>query len=232
MLTVELPMDNIPKEVLERVSPETLKVLMLINPAFLLIIALLLGTALYDKVGLKVPSISNLLKIESSEITFFMQLKSGILFGLIAGTLITLVALIFQSSIPQEFVDIASQIKVTPFARFAYGGLTEELLMRFGFMTLMVFIVFKISKSLNPSTYWIGIVLAALLFAIGHLPVVFSAVEHPTLALLTYIIVGNSLAGLFFGWLYWKKGLEAAFIAHMFAHVAMMAGEMIFGLKG
>lgn len=74
---------------------------------------------------------------------------------------------------------------------------------------------------------WIGIVLAALLFAVGHFPVVFSSVKNPTISLLTYVLTGNTIGGVFFGWLYWKKGLEAAFIGHIFAHVAMLMGEQV-----
>jgi hypothetical protein len=56
----------------------------------------------------------------------------------------------------------------------------------------------------------------------------FNAVQNPTILLLTYVLIGNSIAGLFFSWLYWKKGLEAAFIGHIFAHVAMIIGEQVF----
>ena len=155
---------------------------------------------------------------------------NGILMGLVTGVLTTIFGLIFKSSIPQEFIEIGNKIKITIIARFAYGGLTEELLMRFGFMTLVVWLIFKITKSLNNATYWIGIVLASILFAVGHFPVVFNTIPNPTIALLTYVLIGNSIAGLFFGWLYWKKGLESAFVAHICAHVAMLIGENIFNL--
>ena len=123
---------------------------------------------------------------------------------------------------------MGEKIKITILARFTYGGLTEELLMRYGFMTLIVWIIYKITKKLNSITYWTGIILAAALFALGHFPIAFSAVSDPSVSLLSYILIGNSLAGIFFGWLYWKKGLEAAFIGHIFAHVAMLAGEQLF----
>jgi membrane protease YdiL (CAAX protease family) len=45
--------------------------------------------------------------------------------------------------------------------------------------------------------------------------------------MIAYVIIGNSVGGLVFGWLYWKKGLESAFIAHIFAHVAMVIIEKI-----
>ena len=231
MLTVTISLDSIPKQVTDEFSPQALQFLILINPTILLLIAVIIGTVLYDKVGLTVPTISSFLKIEKSNITFLEQLKFGISLGLITGILTTLVGLIFKSSIPQEFIELGNKIKITTLARFGYGGFTEELLMRFGFMTLVVWMVFKITKQLNHKTYWIGIILAALLFSFGHFPVVYGVVKHPAFSLLAYILIGNSIAGIFFGWLYWKKGLEAAFIGHIFAHLAMMVGEQIFQLE-
>jgi hypothetical protein len=228
MLTVAIPLESLPKEVLDKIPPQSLKYLVLVNPTILLIIAVVVGTMLYDKVGFSVPTISSILKIEQPGIRFIEQVKFGILFGLLAGILTTIIGIIFNSSLPQEFIELKNKIKITTVARLLYGGLTEELLMRFGFMTLVVWLIFRITKNLNRSTYWTGIFTASILFAIGHFPVVFNSVENPTISLLTYVLIGNSIAGLFFGWLYWKKGLETAFIAHIFAHVAMIIGEQIF----
>lgn len=230
MLTVTIPLGNLPKQITDKFTPETIKLLTLINPTMLLLFAVIIGTVLFDKVKLTVPTITNLLKSEKGQIIFLEQLKFGIILGLITGILTTTVGLIFKSSLPQEFIELGEKIKITTIARFAYGGLTEELLLRFGFMTLIVWIVFKITKQLNSNTYWTGIFLASILFAVGHLPVAFTAVDSPSFSLLSYILIGNSIAGIFFGWLYWKKGLEAAFIGHIFAHVAMLAGEQLFQL--
>ncbi|MDB4228189.1 CPBP family glutamic-type intramembrane protease [Flavobacteriaceae bacterium] len=41
-------------------------------------------------------------------------------------------------------------------------------------------------------------------------------------------MLGNSVGGIIFGWIYWKKGLESAMIAHIFAHILMILGESIF----
>ena len=231
MLTVNIPLDSLPKAATERFTAQELKLILLINPLFLTIIGVLIGTALHDKVNLKIPSIKSLLKIESPEISFKEQVKSGIIFGVISGTIITLIATFFQSFLPAEFIALGSKMDITPAARLLYGGITEELLMRYGFMTLVVWIVFKISKNLNNTTYIIGILLSSLLFAAGHLPIVIGAVASPSVMLIAYIILGNAAAGILFGYQYWKKGLEAAMIAHMFAHLTMMLSEKILHLS-
>lgn len=221
MLTVKLPIDSLPKDLIH-LSPIAIKALSLANPTILLLIAIAGGTALYNKVKLTVPTISALLKIESSQIKFTEQLKSGITLGLLSGILIIFVSFISNLIIPDEFEALNKNIDITLLARFLYGGFTEELLLRFGFMTFVVWCISKIMGRLNTPIYWIGIILSTILFAIGHFPIVFSTIAHPSIILLTYILIGNSIPGLVCGWLYWKKGLEAAFIAHVFAHVAMV----------
>lgn len=231
MLTVQIPLGDLPKAVTDRFTPQEIQLLTLINPLLLMVIGILIGTALHDKVNLKIPTIKALLKTEVPLISFGEQLKAGITFGIVAGLLITVIAAFFQSFLPAEFIALGSKMQITTAARLLYGGLTEELLMRYGFMTLVVWIVFKISKNLNNSTYYTGIFMSSLLFAVGHLPVVFNSVSDPSVMLISYIILGNATAGILFGWLYWKKGLEAAMIAHMMAHVIMIAGENLLNLQ-
>ena len=97
--------------------------------------------------------------------------------------------------------------------RFLYDGITEEILMRFGLMTFLVWLVSKIIKKTNDASYCAGILISSLLFAVGHFPVAFQAVNNPSADLLSYILIGNSVGGFIFGWLFWEKGLEASFVA-------------------
>ncbi len=222
MLTVRLPLGDLPEEIAQ-LPPFTIKLLTLVQPIIFLSIAVVVGTALYDKVSLTVPTISSLLKIEHPKISFVQQIKYGVLFGLLAGILIVFVAFIFEMLLPEEFKVLASKVELTLLARLGYGGIVEELLLRFGFMTFVVWVASKLTKNLNGTTYWIGIILSTILFAIGHFPVVYASVSQPSFLLLTYILIGNSVGGLILGWLYWQKGLETAIIAHAFAHVAMVS---------
>jgi len=222
LLTVSLPIGDLPDEIAQ-LPPVVINLLMLINPAILLLISVLVGIALFDKVNLTVPVISGLLEKKWQPTIFKQQLKYGVLLGLLAGALIMLIAYIYGFFVAEELEMLASDIELTLIARLLYGGITEELLLRFGFMTLVVWIFFKLAKRLNNSAYWTGIVIASILFAVGHFPVVFSSLSNPSLLLLSYILIANAVGGLIFGWLYWKKGLESAIIAHAFAHVAMLS---------
>lgn len=52
-----------------------------------------------------------------------------------------------------------------------YGGIIEEVLLRYGLMSLIIWIASRMMKSGdNDGIYITGIVIAALIFAAGHLP--------------------------------------------------------------
>lgn len=230
ILTMELPLpEEAKKRILEKVSPEQLKWILLVNPALMVLLAVLLGTAFFEQAGLKVPLLTSLLLREKPVISARSIVVYGVTGGVVAGLLIVLITLFFQPILPQAFLELGAKVKPTVVARFLYGGLTEEILMRYGLMTFFVWLFIKLFKSTSPQVYQAGLLITALLFAVGHFPVAYQAVGTPSAGLLTYLVLGNAVGGLIFGWLYWKKGLEAACIAHIMAHVVLLLGEPLSG---
>ncbi len=227
ILTGQLPLDNIPTEVLEQFSETAIKLLSLVNPTILLIISVVLGSLLYDKVDLQLPTLEKLLTGKDSKSIFISQLVYGVFGGVVAGIVLLIISLLFAPSLPVEFVSLGEKLKPTLLMRILYGGITEEILLRFGLMTLLVWVVYKVWKTLHAGVYWTGIVFSSIIFAIGHLPIAFLAVPDPSPGLMLYILLGNSLGGIVFGWLYWKKGLESSMLAHMFTHLVLMTGEQV-----
>lgn len=229
MLTMEIPLPKELTDLLENsMTHEQMKLLILINPTIMLVFSVILGSLFYKKAEFKIPLLEKLLRINDSETDWKSFLKTSLIGGGITGILLSISGLIATSFFTQEMDTLSNAVVPSVWSRLLYGGLTEEILMRFGLMTITVSIIRGITKKANTSIYWTGIMLATLLFAIGHLPVVFSSLPEPSIGLLTYVIIGNSIGGIIFGWLYWKKGLESAFIAHMIAHVVMMLVESLF----
>jgi hypothetical protein len=229
MLTVDFPMPEEMQSILEeKFTPSQIQWLILINPTIIMLIAVIVGTLLYQKVNLSVPILEKMVGLKEDSPQNREILIYGILGGLLTGIVLTTLGLLGRGLVPSEFEQLGEALQITLAARFLYGGITEEILMRFGLMTLLVWIAAKIFTGIKPSVYWAGIILAALLFALGHFPIVFQSIDNPSSIMLAYVLIGNSLGGLVFGWLYWKKGLESAFLAHVFAHVAMVILEKIF----
>ena len=105
-----------------------------------------------------------------------------------------------------------------------YGGIIEELMLRLFLMSLLIWIGWKLfakSKDSGAIPSWIylgGIVVAAILFGLGHLPATAQAVELTTPIVIRAIVL-NGVGGIGFGYLYWKFGLSHAMYAHMLTHI-------------
>lgn len=214
-------------------SPIVFKLLNLITPTFLLSIAVLTGVNLAPKVGLSAPFAEAL----ANGAPLLSAIKPQVIPGLIGGAWgrvgISALALFWRSSLPIDFVAQSENLsKQTPLlTRILYGGITEEIIMRWGLMTLLVWGEWRVFQqargSPHPVYVAIAISISALVFGLAHLPLAFALSSEVTTSLVAYIIVGNTYFGLIAGYLYWRQGLEAATIAHITFHLAIEIIEQI-----
>lgn len=106
------------------------------------------------------------------------------------------------------------------------GGTYEEILLRFGAMTLVVWTLWRLRPGPDgmpqPWIVWTGVIVTAALFALGHLPAT-AQLTALTPAVIVWALVLNGLPGVLFGWLYWKRDLLAAMVAHFGADVVIVA---------
>lgn len=91
----------------------------------------------------------------------------------------------------------------------------EEILIRFGLMTLLAWIFYKIFEKKNIWIFGSAIIISSIIFGVGHLPVMKLLVWDLTTIIIFYTIFGNFIPGLIFGFLYYKNGLEWAMITHI-----------------
>ncbi|ALK98920.1 hypothetical protein AB595_01350 [Massilia sp. WF1] len=105
-----------------------------------------------------------------------------------------------------------------------YGGITEELLCRLFLMSLLVWLLRKLSarKEATPAGWMIrtGIVGAAVVFGLGHLPAA-AGVWPLSFVVVARTMLLNVLGGIPFGFLYWRRGLEHAMAAHFCADLVL-----------
>lgn len=221
----------LPKDVEIPEFTPALKLLSLIQPAVIMSVMVLIGVGLAGKVGLHAPAA----EAAAGDGKFWPALKPQIVPGIIGGVgggiaivLISLAARQFLS--PDTTARITKLGALLPIpTRLLYGGVTEELLLRWGLMTLLVWAAWRLlnkGQDKPQSGYFIGaIFISAFIFGIGHLPIALMIIPEPTLALILLVIIANSVFGLIAGWLYWKKGLESAIIAHMLCHITMLTAS-------
>lgn len=213
-----------------------LVLLSLINPLVLLAVAVLVGLLTAPKVGL----VSYLYLLvngkwtEKTAESFKKAVPAGILWAVAVASLLFLLELALQPYLPEALqISAGSRNLMGTIGGISYGGITEELLLRWGMMSLFVWVLWKLfQRSRNtPSSaiFWISILASAFLFAIGHLGA--TALVAPLTAVVwARMLLLNGIAGVVFGWLYWRKGLEIAMISHAFFHITASVITAIWSL--
>ena len=107
-------------------------------------------------------------------------------------------------------------------ATMTYGAVIEEVMLRLFWMSLIAFVLHKLfGKKHDKPTVAILIianVIAALLFAAGHLPATAQLMGLTPMIIVRCFLLNGGL-GLLFGWLYRKYGLRYSMIAHGGCHL-------------
>lgn len=198
----------------------------IIQNTILFSVAIFIGLLLAKKVGLGLPVLEGWL--EGREVKSYLKsiLLISIGLGILAGFLI--IGLDYLFSYAGVTLNV-TQASINPpawqgFLASFYGGINEEILLRLFLMTLLVWIFFKIKKTSEGTPtntgIWLAIILAAILFGIGHIPAVMTITSITPMVIIRTIVL-NAVGGIIFGWLYWKKGLESAMISHFSADIVL-----------
>lgn len=150
----------------------------------------------------------------------------SILLGVSVGLLILAADYFFQfQQVQPNFFTIEPVAIWKGFLASFYGGVAEEILLRFFLVSMIVFLLTKIcrktSKRSTRIIFMTAITISALLFGAGHLPVV---AMNSTLDLMTVlrVILVNSIGGIVFGMIFWKRGLPAAMVSHFSADLVLL----------
>lgn len=166
--------------------------------------------------------------------TKFPEMRSIIAAVMIGGASSLIITLsekfIFMKYLPAGF-DTFSFSPLYLAAAVLYGGIVEEVLLRLGLMTFILWLLTRGNKAkieengsagakrtITASQAWIAIAISSLLFALGHLPAT-AQMMGLSVPIVVRSLLLNGIAGFGFGWLYWKKGLLYAMLAHMMAHL-------------
>jgi hypothetical protein len=152
--------------------------------------------------------------------TVWQSIVAGLV---VAGTVILLDSLLFAGASLPRIRSLAEEPFWFRLAIVIYSPLAEELVYRFIIMALLAWVayvlLFRVYHDALPPALWTGILGAATLFGLAHVGNAPNA-PHPFLRAITL----NGLAGIVFGWLYWKRGFEAAVLAHFTADALIYLG--------
>lgn len=117
-------------------------------------------------------------------------------------------------------------------ASVLYGGIIEEVMMRLFMMSLLTWLIWKLflrKYEAAPAGAAIAAnVIAALLFAAGHLPATVITFGTLTPVILVRCFLLNGSFGLLFGWLYRRYGIQYAMLSHALLHIISKTVWLIF----
>ena len=188
-------------------------------------IFIFVGLFLGKKTGLGAPIIEDWLK----RWPLREKIKSLLFYSIVLGILVGISIFVLDRVVFAVFIEPITTYQSKPplWQRFLlsfYGGINEEIAMRLFLMTLIVWISTKIRKVKDniPAdlTFWFAIILTSILFGLGHLPMTAQFMKITTVVVLRALIL-NGIAGIVFGWIYWKKGLLLAIISHFSADIVL-----------
>ena len=223
----------IPVDVNAKLPPLYILVpLQVLQSAIFLGLLTLAGLFFANRTGLGAPIIEAWLDGENVWGRLKPVLLPSILVGII-GTLVILglEVLVFQPAMNRESPAAAAALSLwyQPPAWMGllasfFGGIAEEIQVRLFALSLLVWLasfIFKTPEGRPSATaFWVANLLAAVLFGLGHLPLT-SMLAPLTPLIVTRAVVLNGLLGLAFGYLYWKRGLQSAMIAHFSADLLL-----------
>lgn len=194
-------------------APAQLRLLILVQPAILSLLAVVVGWRTSGRTGLGLP----LLEGGLGRVTTGGLAAAGTV-ALVGAATLLLYAWLTSQVVVMEGAEAISTSLAT---RLLYGGITEEVLLRWGMMGLFAWLLIRVTRRPAGRTrdlIVIANVMAAVLFAVGHFPAL-SLVPgaEPVHYLLSF--VANAGLGVLFGWTFARHGLEYAILAHGGTHL-------------
>lgn len=227
---LSLLLQPVPSALLEKapelaaMPPFAIKAVMLINPLVLLIGAVLLGAVLAHRVGLR-----SLLAGTATAHPWPRTLARAAVLGLLLGCLLAGLDHLLKPHLGSAWQSLVANTPTstsTLAIGLLYGGITEEVLLRWGLMSLLAWCLLKLlGPNRQPLALGCAVLISALLFGAAHLPVLAMQTElTPFLIARTMLL--NTIAGVLYGWLFMRHYLEAAMVAHTTTHLGMLAGRL------
>ena len=187
------------------------------------IVAVCAAAGIYfgPKVGITDPFLEGLSRGDADWLLFVRQLWIGAIAGIVCsiGWMACYYGFI-RSRIDRETIRISEGLrqKLGLPARVTSGGITEEIVFRWGLLSFVMWLI-SLAVSSEPAAFWIAVVISGVLFGLAHLPGNIEKGCRPSPMLIGSAVLGNLWVSVFCGYLLWQYGLIAAIVVHIMFHV-------------
>ena len=210
---------------LAALPPLTQRAMLLVNPLLLLVAAALAGAALAHRVGL-----GSLLAGTAGAKDWRRSVAGAAAWGCALGVGLAAADAAIAPHLGAQWQRLAADAPRGAAALavgLLYGGVAEEVMLRWGLMSVVAWALVSVFRPANArGAMAFAIVMSAFVFGAAHLPALAAQIE-PTPALVARTLVINGAAGLVYGWLFWRRHLEAAMAAHAATHLGMAAWRAV-----
>ncbi|GIN62587.1 membrane protein [Robertmurraya siralis] len=211
-----------------QLSKQTLFNIMVLQTIVIVILSVAAGIYFGGKVGLTDPFLESLSR-GRFDLTNLVQ-QAGI--GTAAGIICALVWVVSYYSFIRPRIDTVSVLaseqarhQLGLAARITSGGIMEEIIFRWGLLSLTMWAILLLTPSHNIA-FWISIITTGILFGLAHLPGNIEKGCIPSPFLIASMVLGNLWVSLICGYLFWQYGLIAAIIVHVLFHVIWYPWEL------
>jgi membrane protease YdiL (CAAX protease family) len=233
MLLLPYAFALIPSHLLSKLPPLYVLIpLQVAQGALFLGLLTLAGLFFANRTGLGAPILEAWLDGQDIRSKLRSSLIPAVLVGVV-GTLVIigLEILVFQPAIRNQNPASATALSLWNqpaawkglLASF-FGGIDEEIELRLFALSLFAWLGSFVSRKTDgtptSTVLWLANIIAAVLFGLGHLPMI-SAMAPLTALIVLRTLVLNGLLGIAFGYLYCTRGLESAMFSHFCADLLL-----------
>ncbi len=190
-------------------------------------LASLVFVTLGRRVGLDAPVLRRML----ARRTWWPTLRASVPLAVglaIAGFVVVIVADLTVFDAARRQLEMPEVSFAGHLAASLYGGIVEELLLRASVMALLAWLLARATRQPSGQSptwlVWTSIVVAGVAFGLLHLPATAALIELTPLVV-TRAVVLNGAFAVVFGWLAWRRGLEAAIVSHVVADVLLITTQ-------
>ncbi len=206
----------------KRPNKTVLFLLSSVQSFLLVLISSAIGTKLSPIIGFEAPFFQSIISGEQLWSNFYHQLMGAFFYGLFGSVIfLSIYYFYYRPRLGRETVLNMENLRnnIGLMGRIFYGGIVEEVLTRWGLLTLFIWLFKLIFSTVNTITIWISIIVSGIIFALGHLPSYLGAGCKKTPLFIFLMLSLNLMASLVFGWLFWQYGLLSAMMAHALFHI-------------
>ena len=184
-----------------------------------------IGLLVAPKIGLGAPVIEAWLYKQAIPAASKMFVTATIAGAAVGAVMVGLARFVFPSIVPR--LPGGSEAAIEWWKRFLacfYGAFNEEILMRLFVLSLLLWLFARVWR--NPEgqpsrgAFWATNFVVAILFGLGHMPAAIHFMPVNVMTVL-YILSLNGTGSLLFGYLYWRRGLESAMVAHFSCDIVL-----------